>query len=256
MIIDRIAVSSPLASLHPGEKALFAGLSLAVCLWAAGPVVPLVVMALMAFIIVVKGRVGVGLLTRLMAVPLGFALVSLAAMALRVDNRPFDSLAGLALGSWHVGITSEGLTACALLLLKSQAAAASVYFFVLTTTVADIDYLFDRARMPAFLRELVILTYRYIDLSADTAARMYASQRARGGYRGPVRSLRSLSALVASLFVVSLGRARMAGLALQARGFDGALRYPARQYRHSRLRVAGIVLVQAAFIIGVARWGR
>lgn len=255
MGIDRIAAGNPLATLHPGEKALFAGLSLVVSLGAAGPLVPLSVLVLMLALVVVKGRVAPSMVARLMAVPLGFAALSLVAMIIRVEGAPFEALASAPLGLWHLGVTREGLAAGGLLLLKSQAAAASVYFLALTTPLADLDYLLGRLRVPSFLRELIILTYRYIDLVAETAARMYASQRARGGYDGARRSLRSLAALVVSLFVVSLTRARMAALALEARGYAGRLHVHARRYRHSRLRLAGIVLVQSILIIGVARWG-
>lgn len=72
--------------------------------------------------------------------------------------------------------------------------------------------------LPVLLIELMELTYRFIFTFFHSMQTIYLAQQARLGYHSPLQWLRSLSMLIAALFVEMFQRSRELNHAMQARG--------------------------------------
>ena len=237
---DRHAWTNRWRFIHPGEKALFvAGLLVADFALPAAAVAPQVFSA--AYLATVAGAGVPGrAFWGVMAVPAGFLLAGIPALALSVDLGG----AGPALS-----LSPEGLALAAAVSLRSLAAVACLAFLILTTPVPDLLRLARRLGMPPALVELAYLMHRLVFVVLERAAAARQAQGARLGYCNSCCSIRSLGLLAGGLFLRSLERGRRLDLGLAARGYQGELRVLGREPELSPKRLA---LAAAAVTVVVA----
>lgn len=239
--IDRLAHDNRLADRHPAEKLLFAGgmllLALTLPPWPG---------SLAVVVAVTVAALGVARLpsrdfAAVLAVPVGF--IAAGALVLPV------SLAPAADGSWSVSLSAEGMRAAGLTSLRALAGAECLVFLALTTRAADLVSLLHRVGVPAGLVDVVLLTYRFIGLLADCAARGAVAQAARLGWRGMAGRVRSAGLLAAALLPRALERARRSEIGLAARGFSGGLPVLSR---HRPPAIPALALVAAVLVATAA----
>ena len=215
LAIDRHAWTNRWRFIHPGEKALFvAGLLAADLALPAATVAPQVLSA--AYLATVVGaRVPGRAFWGVMAVPAGFLLAGIPALALSVN---LDGVGP------PLSLSPDGLAMAAAVSLRSLAAMACLAFLILTTPLPDILRLARRLGLPAALVELAYLMHRLVFVVLERAAAARQAQAARLGYRTFGTSIRSLGLLAGGLFLRSLDRGRRLDLGLAARGYQGELR--------------------------------
>ena len=175
-------------------------------------------MALIALLVV---RIPLSTYVRVVAIPFGFAFAGAGATIFSVAMDG-DGL--------RISVASNGAAIASGLFLRSLAATSCLCLLLLTTPISEIVSLLDRCGLPSAICELMLAVHRFIYIFAETAASIWLAQTARCGYTSRRNAYRSLSRLVASLFIHSIERASRLEIGISARGYDGEVRWlePAR----------------------------
>ncbi len=253
MLLDRYAYNNRWRLLHPAIKGLLAGFGLVAALVSATPLVPLLVMVVMAGATLLGARIPAAAYLRLLLVPAGFLLVGVASLAVSLGGGDtlLVTLPGIAvpLGLSHGGVRQAGLV-----LARALGAVTSLYLLALTTPMTEIIALLRRLGVPQLLLELMVLAYRQLATVLHIAREMTVAQQSRLGYATAGNSFRALAVLGANLYLRTHQRSRQLHLALVARGYEEELcwleRKPALPAGQLVLAVAtGVLLVAMALLI-------
>jgi len=180
--------------------------------------------------------------TRAAVVALPFMLVALPL----VFTRPGDPIATIDLGPLTLTISAQGLREFATIALKSWVSVQVALLLAFTTPFHDLVDALRELRLPRVMVGIIAFMYRYLAVLGDESSRMIRARAARsavatgrrggGGlrWRGTVTGR-----MVGSLFLRSYERSERVYAAMQARGFDGELRYlPGPALRRSEVVVA------------------
>ncbi len=152
------------------------------------------------------------------------------------DGGPELDLGPVAL-SWY------GLRVALLICLKALTIVALMLVLLLTAPVDATLKAAHALHVPGLFVQITVLTYRYLFLLADEAARLLVALRVRG-YRLRPRPERFRMAghLTGTVLVRGYERAERVGQALRCRGFDGRFRSLA-EFRTRLADVAAFVLI-------------
>ncbi|MEW5762216.1 MAG: cobalt ECF transporter T component CbiQ [Bacillota bacterium] len=250
LAFDFWAHHNRLHGVDPGLKLAFVAVALVLVL-TGGPAVA-VVAILVAAVLVLAAGVPLRLFLRLLLLPLGFLLPSVAVLALT----PGKAVTwGVVVAGWRVGFTEAGLALALLLGLRALAAVSFLYFLALTTPLGAVLGVLHQLGVPALALEIAVLTYRYLFVLGRVARGIYLAQAARGGYRSLRGKLYSLGLLAGQLFLVTYHRAQNLYTALLARGYQDALLVPPREHRCSGAAVGGFAGLTALLVL-VWLWGQ
>ncbi|KYH33193.1 cobalt ECF transporter T component CbiQ [Neomoorella mulderi] len=221
--IDQYAYSNRLKNIHPGEKVAFALVTLLIALVAPRPLIPAIIIALMAGATIGIAGIPARFYLQLFLVPFSFLVAGVAMIALTITSQPQASLKGVTLLGWTLGFTPAGMHLAGKIFLKSLGAAACLYFLSLTTPIVDILTVLRQLRVPALLVDLISLTYRFIFVLLATVNDIYTAQASRLGYASLRTSYHSLGQLAANLFIKTYRRSQELFTALTARGYHEEL---------------------------------
>lgn len=160
----------------------------------------------------------------LLAAPFVLAAVPL------IFTRPGNPVATLPLLGWS--ISDSGLVAVVSILLKSWLAVLMAVVLTSTTRPLELIRGLERLRVPRVLASTVFFMYRYLFVIGGEGQRMMRARESRsalmpgvsgGGsvaWRGRV-----LGNMVGTLFIHSFARSERIYAAMQARGYDGTVRF-------------------------------
>lgn len=109
--------------------------------------------------------------------------------------------------------------------LRAVGAVSAFYFLVLSTPVSEILTVLRRCRLPKLLVELMYLTYRFIFVLTDVWHSLYTAAQSRLGYVDYRTSLRTFGDIAGNLLVLSMRKADVYYTAMEARCYDGDLRF-------------------------------
>jgi cobalt/nickel transport system permease protein len=160
-----------------------------------------------------------------------FALPFMLAALPLVFTRPGDPLATIDLGPLTLTISGQGLTEFATIALNSWISVQAALLLAFTTPFHDLIDALRELRLPRVMVSIIGFMYRYLAVMGDEAERMARARSARsadptGRGGGTVRWRASVTGrMVGSLFLRSYERSERIYSAMQARGFDGELRY-------------------------------
>ncbi|HHE31491.1 MAG TPA: cobalt ECF transporter T component CbiQ [Chlorobaculum parvum] len=246
--LDEHAARSRLRDVAPGYKLLYALPPIAMVLWVDSALFSVLVFGLMSGSVVMKGGVRLADYFRWLLLPVTFLVTGTAAVAFDIAVHPEPFLFSIPVGSVFIGVTSAGFLTAIHLVFKALAAVSCLYFIAFTTPVADLGRSMASVGLPPLLTEMTLLVYRFVFLLFETASGMATAQRSRLGYAGTAASFRSLAALASNLLLFSVRRAEDVYVAMECRGYDGAIRVltPSSEARQPSL--AGIALVEAALL--------
>jgi len=239
MTLDEHAARSRLRDVAPVYKLFYALPPIAMVLWADSIVFSLLVLLLMGITVVVKGGVRPVDYLRWLTLPAGFLLIGTIAVAVDASASPEAFIVSAPLGGVHVGVTSAGL---------AMAAHLCFYVIAFTTPVADLARSMASVGLPPLFVEMTLLVYRFVFQLFDTSSAIATAQKSRLGYAGLQATFRSLSALASNLFVFSARRSEELYVAMECRGYDGAIRVLAPTSGARQPSLAGIALVEAALL--------
>ena len=146
--IDSYAYSNNLKKVHPGEKFLFAVLTMAVCLTSPTVITPLIVLALMGGGVIIKAGIPARVFFKLMLVPLSFLLLSVLTIAFSVSTNPSGFWLAQTIHGLTIGIHYPDLMTAVHLFLRSLGAVSCLYFLALTTPMTAIITVLHRFESP------------------------------------------------------------------------------------------------------------
>jgi cobalt/nickel transport system permease protein len=161
-----------------------------------------------------------------------FALPFMLAALPLVFTRGAPHLAVIDTGPLTVAISQEGFRQFTTIALKSWVSVQAALLLSFTTPFHDLVDGLRELRLPRILIAIISFMYRYLGVLGDEAHRMNRARASRSADRGATGAGGSLlwrgrvtGSMVGSLFLRSYERSERVYAAMQARGFDGELRY-------------------------------
>ncbi|WP_309738517.1 MULTISPECIES: cobalt ECF transporter T component CbiQ [unclassified Chamaesiphon] len=227
--LDTLAYSNRLRQLPPAQKLWFALWMLLLALVSHYPVQILIFGWMSVWIVIYAGiprRVYGAMLVGVLV----FLITSLPAIAIEYarNSTPAiqaDTLWHMGIGSGQIYLSYRGTIRALELLVRSSASTSVLFFIVLTIPAIDLVVTCQKLGCPQILIELSLLIYRCIFILGDTAQTIITAQISRGGYRTHRLRLNSLNLLVRQLIHRTANRYRQLTLGINARGFNGELRF-------------------------------
>ena len=181
------------------------------------------------------------------------ALPFVAAAIPLIFTREGDTLFTVPLTGWTA--SAEGLTAVTSIILKSWLSV--LLAVVLTSVTQPIDLIrgLERLRVPRVLAATIFFMYRYLYVIGGEGQRMMRARESRsaaapdgtktGGSIG--WRARVLGNMVGSLFLRSFERSERIHAAMQARGYDGTIRFANER---TLVRADWLILTGALALLG------
>ena len=244
------AYAGKLRRLHPGYKV---GLALTVivgCLALDNPWTSTVALLWMCGLTLTVAHVPPRRLLRLLLAEAMFLALSVIGIVLSISLTAPATLPW----SWHIGPLwfSSGpaeLQLGAAVLLRAMAAVIAMNFLTVTTRTLDMMDLLRRVHVSEFLIDVMTVMYRFIFVLQSTVTLVYTAQECRLGYVNRRRAMQSAALLGSQLFIDALRRTQRLQIALDSRGFNGALRVLPPDYVLDRRWPALIALVASTLWI-------
>jgi cobalt/nickel transport system permease protein len=237
-MIDRYAYSTPLRTLDPAHKAGLSLSALGLCLILNRPAVGLAVIAWMWILSLAWARHPGRLFGKILFAEGAFLAVSVLGVAISVHFYPFS-----------LGITRQGLDSAFLLFTRALGCAAALNFLAITTPWVDLLDLGQRLRLSPLLLDLMTLVYRFIFTLLESLERMRTAQESRLGYSGWQQGMHSAALLAARLLVDAYRRSAQTQIALEGRGFTGALTVLPNLYRRDKTAPILTILITLSLLL-------
>lgn len=201
--IEQYAYASGLRYSSPYLKTVFSVAVLLACLILDKPAVSAFIILSMMAAAVSVGRVKLYDYIGLLAIPLFFLV--------------FGGIA-LLFTTYDVRTTAE-------VTLRALGAVSAFYFLILSTPVGEIMTVLRRCHLPKLFLTLMYLIYRFIFILTDVWGAMNTAAQARLGYVDYRTSLHTFGGIAGNLLVLSMKRADAFYDAMEARCYDGELRF-------------------------------
>lgn len=161
-----------------------------------------------------------------------FALPFMLAAVPLIFTRSGDPLGTIDLGPLSLTISGEGLRQFTTIALKSWISVQAAILLAFTTPFHDLVDGLRQLHLPRIMVSIISFMYRYLGVLGGEATRMNRAKAARSAASPTGRSGGGLrwragvtGSMVGSLFLRSYERSERIYGAMQARGFDGELRY-------------------------------
>lgn len=212
------------------------------------PVLLAVLLFVMSMVIVYAAGVKIHEYIKLLSIPFVFILLGVITIIVEINAHPGDYIRGFEFRHIRFSISINSVYEGRMLFLRSFTSVSCFYFFILTTPVSDVEYILKKMRLPALFREMFMMIYRFIFITAEMAERIMISQRSRSGYTSFKKSIQSIGILASSVFVKSFFSGKASYNALLSRGYDGELNVIDSVYRYSPLNIILIVFFHSCFI--------
>ncbi len=220
-LLDDYAQSNALRDTSPRLKLLLGLGAILLCVSSATPIAPLFVAITMSLIIVIVAKIPVRFYSKLLLIPLSFALLSSIVVAF--VHGTGDLLFAVNIFGLSIGIREDGANLALLLIARTFGGMCSLFFIALTTPMIEIFSVLKSMGLPDFLVELSMLVYRYIFVFLDEAAMIHDAQVMRLGNAGIKNSLNSFAMLSSVLFIRAWEQGERLIVAMDSRCYDGRL---------------------------------
>ena len=161
----------------------------------------------------------------MLLVPIVFLIFGTIAIAIGFSMRPVGQYHVHFLNLFYIYWSKASLLKAGGLVFKALGAVSAPYMMTLTTPLSEIIAVLRKAHIPKLIIELMNMIYRYIFIMIDTHSRMKNSAESRLGYCDFKTSCYSFGQVASNLLVVSLKRGNNYYNALEARCYDGDLRF-------------------------------
>lgn len=219
---DTIAYSSKLRKLNPQTKTWFALCTLFLCVFMRDIYVSLIVTAFMWCVIFYGCKISTHELFHLIAAPVIFLFMSMAAIILNVSDTPQGFLAIHIFGK-YITCSLESVYKGVCTIITAFSAVSCMYFYALTTPLNDMIAVMQKMKIPDIITELFMLIYRFIFMLLDIALDISTAQKCRLSDRNFKTSLKAAVVLASVLFVRAFKRADVLYTAMESRGYDGKI---------------------------------
>jgi len=252
-LLDDYAIGNALRETSARLK-LFLGLgAILLSVSSTTPIAPLFVAITMSLITVMLAKIPGRIYSRLLLVPLSFALLSAGVVAFMHGSG--QTLFSVQLFGLNLAIREEGANLAVLLIARTFGGMCSLYFIALTTPMIEIFAVLKTLHIPQSVIELSMMIYRYIFVFLDQAAMIHSAQMMRLGDAGTKNSLNSFAMLCSVLFLRSWEQGERLIVAMDSRCYDGKLDLMEQADRatHKALFAVAVYLVSVAAIAVLTR---
>lgn len=249
--IDYYAYASRLRGWTPGFKALFSMVCLVLCIACDNAYVSLGTILLMGYITVIMGGLSFRRYISLMTIPIVFLFFGSVAIAVGVAPFPVGQY-HVHMGFFYLYCSDESILATLRLIARAFGAVSAMYMLTLSTPASEVILVLRRIHVPRLIVELMNMIYRYIFLMMDTQCRMKNAAESRLGYCDFRTSCISFGQVAGNLLVVSLKKGNAYYQALEARCYDGELRF-LEEEKAVTAGQAAVAVVGVAALLAV--WG-
>ncbi len=220
-LLDDYAQSSALRNADPRLKLLLGLGAILFCVSSVTLIAPLFVAVTMSLITVIVAKIPKHFYSKLLLMPLSFALLSATVVAfIHGTGNPLFSINILGFG---LGIREDGANLALLLVSRTFGGMCGLFFIALTTPMIEIFAVLKSLRIPESVIELSMMIYRYIFVFLDQAAMIHSAQVMRLGDAGLKNSLNSFAMLSSVLFLRSWEQGERLMIAMDARCYNGKL---------------------------------
>jgi cobalt/nickel transport system permease protein len=218
--LENLAQENGLAGVSPYVK-LAVGLG-AILLTLLSPtwVIPLTIAVTLAIAVLLLARIDPHLYVHLLAAPLLFAVLSVAAVVLVTGG-------GVVFWSWEpvpgfaLSITTGSISQGLLVFSRVLGGMSALFFIALTTPMTELFIVMQRCRVPLTLVNLTMFVYRSIFILSDQVEQVLAAQRMRLGYSSAREAVASFGNLCGASFIASWECGEDLIRAMDARCYDG-----------------------------------
>lgn len=241
LFIDYLAYTSRIRSWNSTYKVLFSILILILCITLDNPYVSVGILIGMMYITVIKGNLSVQHYLAIQRMPLIFILISTVTIGIDFAKQPIGQynikiIFGYIFTSWIQ------LQMMFLLLLKVFAAWSVLQMLIVSTPSNEIISVLRKLHVPKLIIELMYLIYRFIFILLNVYKQMKQSAEARLGYCDFKRSYYTFGNIVSNMLILSLKKADAYYDAMEARGYDGELRFLEEDKKISKIQIAGAMV--------------
>jgi cobalt/nickel transport system permease protein len=220
-LLDDYAHNNALRNTSPYIK-MFLGLGcILISVSSTTPIAPLFVALTISLATLTLARIPGRFYSRLLLVPLSFALISAGVVAFMHGSGQI--LYSVELFSTTLVLQTEGVKLAVLLIARTFGGMCSLFFIALTTPMIEIFATLKSLHIPESVIELSMMIYRYIFVFLDQASRIHSAQMMRLGDAGIKGSLTSFSMLSSVLFLRSWEQGERLIIAMDSRCYDGKL---------------------------------
>jgi cobalt/nickel transport system permease protein len=251
-LLEDIAQKNGLREVNTYLK-LAAGLgAILLCLISTSYIAPLFIAFLLTGAVLILARVDAGTCAELFAVPLGFAIMSVAGIILITGGHDVFWRMDL-LNGFSLSITRESINQGVFVLCRVIGGMSAMYFIALTTPMTDIFVVLRQCRVPDAVTDLMMIIYRTIFILIDQVVQIYQAQVMRLGYSTYRESLHSFASLCGAAFIASWDAGDDLIRAMDARCYDGKFALLGENRPLERipcLAVAAFLMLSAAVVIG------
>lgn len=246
--IDKLAYISELRKTNSMEKFIFAIVTMLLCTILNNIIDSIVVLLLMSFITVVKGKIPVRSYLNLILIPLVFLIIGVITIGINIVEGQ-SVLFSFSIFNIKLGCTEESVLSAGRIFFKSLASVSCLYFLTLTTPIFEVLVVLKKLRIPKLFVELMGLIYRFIFVLLETANMILISQSSRLGYSTIKTSYKSLGKLVTALFVSSYKRSQDIYTAMESRCYEGDINLLEDNHSYSYRNIGLIIFVEIMLII-------
>lgn len=227
-LIDQFAYNNRIRYLNPAIKA---GFSMAL-IFISLILDSLRTSGVVLIVVFLSATLGAGLslktLLKIVLLEAAFLLTGVVGIAVSISTIETQNSLFIA-GVW-ISVTSYSVCLALKVLFRALSCTAALNFLALTTPLTDLVILAKTLKIPALLSDIMVLIYRFIFSLWDCFERMLLARQARLGFKDLKTSFKSLSEILAMLFIETLQKSRKLDLALQGRGWEGSLNVLSPQY--------------------------
>ena len=248
--IDAIAQKSRITQWNAGLKILTCICLLALCIGADSMAVSLLILGSITIVNLATSRIGfVGYLS-LLTIPLIFITLSGLVLLIEISPQPLG-LIDIPLMGMYMCVTEGTQAYTASILLKAIAAVSCLYCLSLSTPIYEITSFLRRVHLPSIVVELMILIYRYVFVLLDSLYSMNTAAQARLGYRTYRNSWRSFAGIASNLLVRSFARASRSFDAMEARAYQGEIRFleQVKPVTAAQIGVAVVMVIMPSLLL-------
>jgi len=150
-----------------------------------------------------------------------------------------------------VYFSSESIHLSALMASKSLCLLTFLYYLILTTPIHHLFAWMNKYKLTKTFGEMMLLTYRQINMIKDAAADISCAQKSRLGYANRRQTRHDLIQLFSRTFVLSLQKTDTQFRAMEARCYDGEIQFLSEEHQWNRGRLLLITLGLSLQIIGL-----
>ncbi|WP_315306821.1 cobalt ECF transporter T component CbiQ [Pseudoramibacter alactolyticus] len=224
--IDIYAYNSAISEWNPSFKIGFGIILLLMCIISNNPYVSFSIILFTFFVTVVLGELDLRNYISLLTIPLVFMIAGSIFVLFEFSKTPYDNALINFFAHWgYVIITPKTLYNTAILWSKAFGAISAMYMMSLSTMSGEIFSVLKKCHVPKLIIELMNMMYRFIFILLDTNSKMRNSAESRLGYTNFRKALYSFGSTASNLFVVSMKRGNQFFDAMEARCYDGDLRF-------------------------------